>query len=462
MLFSKEFNHMIMRKTIMQIIGSLLLLLGANSLKAQTPAYFFYDPACMQQMDYERVNAIEDLAHTDYYTSVTPDKQLIFRVQKDPANLNRRMVTEIPVKPYMCSDRENISPALIREINNNRRLAYMVVQMGNQYALYNIYSVATLESTAKGLKYTDPTYGFEYETAVSKAGEILNRGKNKERNIFFEAQTTTACLPTYEFKIISRHIETPIKHLTFVNQIGFQRLYTAQGALRLTHINGQAIAEVIATLCNGVPPTTAMPDVTQKVGADKPGIPDTVGLSPVEKRLWLSRQSNGSTARKVVQQPIVTPPSNGQPLPPNQGTPPTSANPYNPSAVVNEPPQLLPGGIYIVQEKENLYNISEKFNISVERLVAINNLQGFELGLNQPLKVVDDGSVPVQSKNPLVEITDNGTTKTTIHVVEQGDTLYGISKRYGITLKDVYALNPNLMSDMIDINQRIVVGYQPI
>lgn len=439
----------------MQAMGGLWLLLAVTSLKAQTPVYFFYDPACMQQMDYERVNAIEDLAHTDYSTSVNSDKQIIFRVQKDPANLNRRMVTEIPEKPYMCSDRDNISPALIREINNNRRLAYMVVQMGNQYALYNVYSVATLESTPKGLKYTDPMYGFDYETAVSKPGEILNRGKNKERNIFFETQTTTACLPTYEFKIISRHIETPIKHLTFVNQLGFQRLYTAQGALRLTQVNGRPVAEVIASLCNRMPPSTAVATVTDKVGAtNKIGIPDTVGLSPIEKKLWLSRQSNGSTTRRVVQQPIVTPPNNNQPLPP------TSATPYNPVASV--PPQLLPGGIYIVQEKENLYSISEKFNISVERLVAINNLQGFELGLNQPLKVVDDGSVPVQSKNPLVEITDNGTTKTTIHIVEQGDTLYGISKRYGITLKDVYALNPTLMSDMIDINQRIVVGYQPI
>ena len=100
--------------------------------------------------------------------------------------------------------------------------------------------------------------------------------------------------------------------------------------------------------------------------------------------------------------------------------------------------------------------------MSVERLITLNNLQGYELGLNQPLKVVDDGSVPVQNRNPIVEISTDGATKTTIHVVEQGDTLYGISKRYGITLKDVYLLNPSLTSDAIDINQRIVVGYQPI
>lgn len=461
----------IMRKIIVQGMGWLLLLLATTSLKAQNPVYFFYDPACMQQMDYERVNTIDDLAHTDYYTAVTAEKQLIFSVQKSATSLKKQLVTEIPVKPYMCADRGNVSPALIKAINNNRRMAYMVVQMGAQYALYPIHSVATLEYTAKGLVYTDPTYGFNYEVAVSKPGEILNHQQNKERNVFFEAKTTTACLPTYEFKIISRHIETPIKHLTFVEKIGFQRLHTTQGELRLTRVNGQPVAAKIAALCKGQDiPSTAM-DVAVKAGAIKStALPDTTGLSPVEKKLWLSRQAKGLTARTIVAQPVVAPIDNidNQKLPPpGQGVPVTfnpvvDNNRMNPASLATDPPKLLPGGIYIVQEKENLYTISEKFNISVERLVALNNLQGFELGLNQPLKVVDDGSVPEQSQNPLVEMTDNGTTKTTIHVVEQGDTLYGISKRYGITLKDVYMLNPSLTTDAIDINQRIKVGYQPI
>ncbi|MGH1337816.1 MAG: LysM peptidoglycan-binding domain-containing protein [Aureispira sp.] len=458
-----------MRKTIVQGMGWLLLFLGSTSLKAQTPVYFFYDPACIQQLDYERVNSIDDVAHTDYYTTVAPEKQLIFSVQKNAANLNKQLVAEIPVKPYMCADRGSISPALMKEINSNRRMAYMVVQMGEQYALYTIFSVSTLENTAKGLVYTDPIYGFNYEAAVSKPGEILNHQKNKERNVFFEAKTNTACLATYEFKIISRHIETPIKHLTFVDKIGFQRLHTTQGELRLTHVNGQPVAEKMAQLCNESVAPLAM-DVTQKAGAVKStGLPDTAGLSPVEKRLWLSRQAKGLTARNIVEQPVNSPVGN-QGLPPGQGVPvgmidvPINEDriPLNSAPIATDPPRLLPGGIYIVQEKESLYTISEKFNISVERLVTLNNLQGFELGLNQPLKVVDDSSIPKQSLNPLVEMTDNGTTKTTIHVVEQGDTLYGISKRYGITLKDVYMLNPSLTTDEIDINQRIKVGYQPI
>ncbi|MFK7797660.1 MAG: LysM peptidoglycan-binding domain-containing protein [Aureispira sp.] len=441
-----------MKKTIIQGLGWLIVLLTATNLSAKTPVYFFYDPACMQQLEYERINRIDDLAHTDYYTSVSPNKQLIFSVHKNAGNLNKELVSEIPEKPYMCADRGAISPALIKEINNNRRIAYMVVQTGMQYALYPIYSIASLEQTAKGLVYTDPTYGFHYDANVSKPGEILNHGANKERNVFFETQTTTACLPTYEFKIISRHIETPIKHLTLVQGLGFQRLHTTIGELRLTHVNGAPVSQVIAGLCN----TNSAPSATNpnEGGSESAGLPDTVGLSPIEKKLWASRQKDNTTPRKNYVKPV----SMGQDGIPAQGVL-ARGNDKNPTTANTK---LLPGGIYIVQEKETLYTLSEKFNVSVERLMTINNLQGFELGLNQPLKVVDDGSVPVQSKNPLVEITDNGTTKTTIHVVEQGDTLYSISKQYGITLRDVYKLNSNLTNEYIDINQRIVVGYQPI
>ena len=80
-----------MKKNIVLGIGFMVLAL-ATGLAAQTPLYIFYDPACMQQLEYERVNKIDDLAHTDYYTNIADDKQLVVRVQKDVANLNRKIV----------------------------------------------------------------------------------------------------------------------------------------------------------------------------------------------------------------------------------------------------------------------------------------------------------------------------------------------------------------------------------
>lgn len=428
------------------------LLATAVTVQAQAPLYFFYDPACMQQLVYEQVGQLDEQARTDYYAKVSGDAQVILRVQNDPNYVNRKIMTELPVKPILCGESNYLPDNVLKDINANRRVAYMVVQMGQQYAVYNIHSAAKWTNNQTGMVYLDPVYGFDYPYNGSRNGAVLNKGMNKERNIFYEKAFKTACLPAHELKVVSRHIETPIKHFQLVEGLGMVRLYTAQGALQLTTVNGQPLAAVIAQRCN----TTAAPTPeASPVATEAPVLPDTVGMTAVEKRVWMTRQEN-----RVVPSSVVGVPTTDGP-PPSMGTPNGTGTTPRPQSQP-QPKNLLPGGIYIVQEQENLYTISERFGVSVERLAELNGLTTYELGLNQPLKVVDDGSVPHQERNPQVVIDPVNKTKTTMHLVEQGQTLYGISKRYGITLKDIYALNPSLMSDKIDINQPIVVGYQKL
>jgi LysM repeat protein len=430
----------------------ILWLLTTAVVSAQSSVYFFYDPACMQKFDYERVNTFHDIAYTDYYVSINKETKAIFRVQKDPLNLNKKIVNEIPVKPFMCDDRASISEVLIDGINSNQKMAYMVVEMGSQYILYEIRSVSTLTENQSGIVYNDPTYGFQYDYLVSKPGEILNKQTNKERNVFFEQRAASSCLANYQFKVVSRHVETPIKHLSMISTIGVDKIYTTQGALTLKSINDVPLPTFIAKRCNA--PVVTVPVVVDVpvVASTKPVIKDTVGMSDLEKRLWLSKE-RGFTARSVTPIKKSVTPISKEVINPSMATNLASAT------VANE---LLPGGIYLVKEKESLYAISEKFGVSIQRLVTINKLDGYAVGLNQALKVVDDGTVPNSNRNPLVKVDQVANTKTTIHVVEQGETLYEISKLYGLELKDIYNLNRQLTDSQIDINQQLVVGYQQL
>jgi LysM repeat protein len=432
----------------------ILWLLTTAVVSAQSSVYFFYNPSCMQKFDYERVNTFHDIAYTDYYISINKETKAIFRVQKDPLNLNKKVVNEIPVKPFMCEDRANITDVLMDAINSNQKMAYMVVEAGNQYVLYEIRSVSTLTENQSGIVYDDPTYGFKYDYLVSKPGEILNKQTNKERNVFFEQKGTSSCLSNYQFKVVSRHVETPIKHLSMISTVGVNRIYTTQGELALKSINDVSLQNFMANRCHT--PTVKVPAkvATPVVVSAKPLIKDTVGMSDLEKRLWFSKEAKGFTARSI--KPIRTPitPMNGDLMNPS-----VSVTNRASATVANE---LLPGGIYLVKEKESLYMISEKFGVSIQRLRAINQLEGYALGLNQALKVVDDGTAPNSNRNPLVKIDPVTNMKTTIHVVEQGETLYEISKLYGLELKDVYNLNKQLTDSEIDINQQLVVGYQQL
>lgn len=435
----------------------ILWILTITVVSAQSSVYFFYDPACMQKFDYKRVNTFHDIAYTDYYISISNETKAVFRVQKDPQNLNKKIVSEIPVKPFMCEDRTNISAALMEAINASQKMAYMVVEIGNQYALYEIRSVSTLTENQTGIVYNDPTYGFKYDYLVSKPGEILNKQSNKERNVFFEQKGLSTCLANYQFKVVSRHVETPIKHISIVSTVGVDRIYTSQGELALAAINDVPLSTFIAKRCN-VPVNTVAVVEEKKVTPvpTKTMIKDTVGMSDLEKRLWLSKQSRGFTARSI--EPINKP---IEPMSKDIINPSVSNNVTNvASKTVKE--NLLPGGIYLVKEKENLYTISEKFGISIQRLITINQLEGYALGLNQALKVVDDGTMSTSNRNPLVKVDPVTNTKTTIHVVEQGETLYEISKLYGLELKDIYNLNRQLTDSEIDINQQLVVGYEEL
>lgn len=67
-------------------------------------------------------------------------------------------------------------------------------------------------------------------------------------------------------------------------------------------------------------------------------------------------------------------------------------------------------------------------------------------------KFVDNNSVNNQ------EVVNGETDLITTHIVEQGDTLYAISNKYGVSISHIKAIN-NLSTNLISINQRLKIGY---
>lgn len=86
---------------------------------------------------------------------------------------------------------------------------------------------------------------------------------------------------------------------------------------------------------------------------------------------------------------------------------------------------------YIVKKGENLFLISEKFNISLKNLIETNNI-------SSPYRIFP---------NQKLILPQNFT-----HTIKKGDTLYSISRRYNVDRSSLYRLN-NLR-----INQKIYVG----
>jgi spore germination protein len=99
--------------------------------------------------------------------------------------------------------------------------------------------------------------------------------------------------------------------------------------------------------------------------------------------------------------------------------------------------------IYVVQEGDNIYSISGKFGISVDRLVMNNGLKNpYELTIGQALVI----AYPLES-----------------YTVQEGDTLQSIADLYQVSLMKILRNNPYLTDrEYIYPGETIVISYSTI
>lgn len=122
------------------------------------------------------------------------------------------------------------------------------------------------------------------------------------------------------------------------------------------------------------------------------------------------------------------------------------------------------GEIYIIQSKDNYYRISKQFGISQQELFALNpGLEQKGLRPGESIKIkksnTDIHSEPVHSKTKI----DSGNEKSSgnlsnsntssadeyvTYIVQQGDTVFSIVNKFGITIDELIALNPNLSNGL--------------
>ncbi len=98
---------------------------------------------------------------------------------------------------------------------------------------------------------------------------------------------------------------------------------------------------------------------------------------------------------------------------------------------------------YIVRKGDTLSHISLRHGVSISELKQLNNLNGDTVRIGQKLKVPTKPTASVA-------------TATSIHIVQQGDTLGHIALRYGTTVSTIKHAN-NLTSDLVRVGQKLQI-----
>ncbi|MBI4822814.1 MAG: LysM peptidoglycan-binding domain-containing protein [Nitrospirae bacterium] len=105
--------------------------------------------------------------------------------------------------------------------------------------------------------------------------------------------------------------------------------------------------------------------------------------------------------------------------------------------------------IFIITKKgDTLYKISRNFNVSVESLKKANNLNSSLLKTGKKLLI------PVKADAKITSRKVNSSTKA--YVVKKGDTLWKVSRRFGVSVRTLTGLN-NLSSNKLRVGQRLII-----
>lgn len=107
--------------------------------------------------------------------------------------------------------------------------------------------------------------------------------------------------------------------------------------------------------------------------------------------------------------------------------------------------------IHEVAQGETLYGISRRYKASLGEVVAQNKIVDNKIDLGQILEIPTSASIPTKATvSPVAP-----TTQT--HTVAAKETLYAISKKYGVTVDDIKKWN-GLTSNTLSTGQQLTIG----
>lgn len=113
-----------------------------------------------------------------------------------------------------------------------------------------------------------------------------------------------------------------------------------------------------------------------------------------------------------------------------------------------------------VDKKETLYSLSKKYDVTYDDLYALNpNLKEEGLKYGTEVKIPEKKTISVQTmtvSDTVKKIKKENKPTFTVHDVKKGETLFSISRHYGILQEEILKLNPDA-ADGLKIGKKLII-----
>lgn len=429
----------------------LLLTLLASCLTgvlSAQPLYIQFDATCMNQLEYRYVYT----GATAMSYAMQPSAGEQFQLQAGAQGIQS---PTLPPNIVKCRE-YNFNDQFLNEVNNLSRQVYMVHQQAKGFLLVPIISAAQIIRSGPFYMVRARNYSFAVDTSnLVYEGNIATG--SSDWYIYFNGLKIRGCYYEYSFKREPTRVNQERSEFDFIPGIGLSTERTGMTAAeaennqyRLVKINNIALEDYITAQCTGRAPATA---------------PLSKYAPQVE--YGVVREGDKETASMGKQQPAGT---------------------TGPPSLINCPE--APGeGYHIVQPGETLNAISRGYKVPVKSLVAWNKIKDPDrisvcqkiwvrkppanaapaaqtvaaapaqyattpnvqvaarqdaYWQQQPGQTVKKPEAPTTVYNltqPQMPSAFTPQSKTLVHVVQSGETLFGIGQRYGVSEAEMRRLN---------------------
>ncbi len=109
---------------------------------------------------------------------------------------------------------------------------------------------------------------------------------------------------------------------------------------------------------------------------------------------------------------------------------------------------------HVVKPSETLFSISRQYGISIDDLKRWNGLKSDVLSPGMKLAVSNGMPAP---EKPAAGISSDRMDERKIHIVKPSETLFSISRQYGVTVQQIRDWN-NLIGNTLEIGRKLVVS----
>jgi LysM repeat protein len=404
-----------MKQFILSVFLTAALLTASS---AQKPLYILFDPACMNKLEYQYTYNGQNLLMCSYARDAN---ELYFFLIGNQAEAT--ITANLPKEAVTCQDLP-INSNVMNAINAGSKVTYFVFRQQNGYSSVPVKSGGYIIRSGTSFAFRSPNYDFVIDTAnIDYARNLSQPGVASP--VYLTGRRKNDCLNSFSFRLEPAKKESPRADVDVIPGIGIISDRTGktgvemeQNVYRLLKINGMNLDDYIYAYCRIAEKpdsSNASTFITNVSPANAPGTFDPYYFDEPDKETHAA--PTGNDKQKLA-----------------------------------ECPEQPGYGYHIVQPGETFNAIARIYSVNPKSLLEWNNIPNPE-----KIKVCDKLWLsPQGAGKPAAVQADNNN----YHVVQKGETLVGIARKYNLTEARIRRLNnfPPSGTVVIQPGQKILIA----